>query len=125
MAAQRRRDTGPEMALRRALHARGHRYRVDATLPVHGLTRRRADLLFTRAKVAVFVDGCFWHACPQHATQPANNAGWWAEKLRKNVARDQETDVTLQANGWTVVRIWEHESTDTAVHLVEAVLLAP
>ena len=116
MSRQRRRDTDPEMALRRRLHALGYRYRVDAPIP--GLPRRRADLIFTRAKVAVFVDGCFWHCCPTHTTAPQNNAAWWAEKLRRNVARDAETDAHLRDIGWTVVRIWEHESVDDAVDRV-------
>lgn len=120
MSRQRSRDTTPEVALRRALHARGRRFRVDAPLP--GMPRRRADLLFTRAKVAVFVDGCFWHSCPTHRTEPATNAEWWARKLARNVERDAETDSHLRALGWTVVRIWEHESVPTGVALVEAAL---
>lgn len=120
MSAQRRRDTAPEVALRRALHARGLRYRVDAALP--GMPRRRADILFSRVRVAVFVDGCFWHSCPQHATHPANNALWWAEKLRRNVERDRETDRHLAGQGWISVRIWEHESVETAVAMVERAL---
>ncbi|WP_313025361.1 very short patch repair endonuclease [Mobilicoccus sp.] len=107
MSRQARKDTTPEMLLRRELHRRGLRYRIEYPLP--GMRRRRADSAFTRAKVAVFVDGCFWHACPQHATSPANNGAWWAEKLRRNVERDRETDVHLQQWGWTVIRAWEHE----------------
>lgn len=122
MSRQRRRDTSPEMQLRRALHARGHRYRVDAPLP--GMPRRRADLLFTRARVAVSVDGCFWHSCPEHATSPAANADWWARKLAANVRRDRETDAHLRALGWHVVRIWEHASVDSAVAAVETSLTA-
>jgi DNA mismatch endonuclease (patch repair protein) len=78
---------------------------VDATLP--GLPRRRADLLFPRAKVAVFVDGCFWHVCPEHATRPLQNDSWWAAKLAANQERDRETSAHLEALGWTVVRVWE------------------
>lgn len=85
MSGQSRRDTTPELGLRRVLHARGLRYRVDAPLP--GLPRRRANILFTKVKVAVFVDGCFWHACPQHATTPRNNMAWWEAKLAGNVER--------------------------------------
>lgn len=107
MSRQARRDTAPELALRRLLHAAGLRYRVDAPLP--GMPRRRADVLFTRAKVAVFVDGCFWHGCPQHATHPANNGAWWAAKLARNIERDRETDAHLEGLGWTVLRFWEHE----------------
>ena len=101
MRQQRRRDTAPEMALRRRLHAQGLRYRVDAPLPT---MRRRADLLFSSARVAVFVDGCFWHGCPEHGTQPMSNASWWAAKLAANVDRDRDTDRCLASLGWTVIR---------------------
>lgn len=111
MVRQRRRDTGPEVAIRRLLFAQGFRYRVDAALP--GM-RRRADLLFKTARIAVFVDGCFWHGCPEHGTRPKSNAGWWADKLDRNIQRDRDTDQRLSADGWTVVRIWEHESPDSA-----------
>jgi DNA mismatch endonuclease (patch repair protein) len=107
MARQRTRDTKPELLLRSELHQMGLRYRVDAPLP--GMPRRRADILFTRAKVAVFVDGCFWHGCPQHKTAPANNGAWWAVKLARNIERDRETADHLTSLGWTVLRIWEHE----------------
>ncbi|WP_338887165.1 very short patch repair endonuclease [Rhodococcus sovatensis] len=107
LSKQRRRDTEPEVALRRELHRRGPRYFVDRA-PFKGL-RRRADLVFPRRKVAVYVDGCFWHSCPEHATKPRNNAQWWADKLAANVARDRNTDERLEAEGWTVVRVWEHE----------------
>ena len=120
MSAQRRRDTAPELALRRELHRRGRRYRVDRA-PLPGL-RRRADLVFPTARVAVFVDGCFWHRCPVHATAPRHNARWWAEKLDANVARDRDTDAHLIAAGWTVVRVWEHEDVAAAADAVEAAL---
>ena len=107
LSKQKRRDTKPEVALRRALHRRGLRYFVDRA-PLKGM-RRRADLVFPRRKVAVYVDGCFWHSCPVHATKPRNNAQWWADKLAANVARDRDTDEKLLAEGWRVVRIWEHE----------------
>lgn len=107
MSRQARKDTTPEMLLRRELHRRGLRYRIEYPLP--GMRRRRADIAFTRAKVAVFVDGCFWHACPEHGTSPANNGAWWADKLRRNMERDRETDTHLAAQGWTVIRVWEHE----------------
>jgi DNA mismatch endonuclease (patch repair protein) len=107
MKKQARRDTRPEMALRRELHRLGLRYRVDRT-PIPGV-RRRADVVFVGARVAVFVDGCFWHCCPQHATQPKANADWWSEKLARNVTRDRDTDKRLEAAGWLVVRMWEHE----------------
>lgn len=120
MSRQRRRDTAPEVALRRELHRRGARFFVDRA-PVSGL-RRRADLVFPRLKVAVYVDGCFWHRCPDHATDPKNNAQWWAEKLAANVTRDRDTDMKLAANGWQVVRIWEHEAAATAADKVQACL---
>ncbi len=116
LSKQRRRDTAPELALRRDLHRRGLRFFVDRA-PLPGV-RRRADLVFPRRKVAVYVDGCFWHSCPEHATYPKNNAQWWADKLAGNVVRDRDTDARLAAAGWTVVRIWEHESTPTAVEKV-------
>lgn len=123
MARQRRRDTGAELALRRELHRRGLRYRVD--VPVPGLPRRRADLLFSKAKVAVFVDGCFWHGCKEHKTMPRANDVWWRQKLDRNVERDQETDRHLIASGWRVVRVWEHDPIDEAVTRVLGVLGEP
>ncbi|MDV6267840.1 very short patch repair endonuclease [Rhodococcus sp. AD45-ID] len=123
MSAQRRRDTKPEIAIRRELHRSGLRYFVDRA-PVKGV-RRRADLVFPRRKVAVFVDGCFWHCCPLHATYPKNNAQWWADKLAANVLRDRDTDARLAEQGWTVIRIWEHEDPSTAAERVRNTLLAP
>ncbi|WP_308738240.1 DNA mismatch endonuclease Vsr [Kocuria dechangensis] len=117
MSRQRRRDTEPEMLLRKELHRRGLRYRVDAKLP--GMPRRRADVLFPRRKVAVFVDGCFWHACPLHATSPQTNSAWWRTKLEGNVARDRDTDQRLKQLGWTVLRFWEHEDMTLAADAVE------
>jgi DNA mismatch endonuclease (patch repair protein) len=96
------------------------RFRVDWPLP--GLPRRRADIAFTRRGVAVFVDGCFWHACPEHRTAPASNADWWATKLENNVRRDRDTDEHLRAAGWTVLRFWEHENSVVAADSVEAVV---
>ena len=120
MARQHRRDTEPELLLRRELHRLGFRYRVDHPLP--GLPRRRADVLFTRARVAVFVDGCFWHGCPEHKTSPANNAAWWATKLARNVERDRETDAHLLALGWKVLRVWEHEDMQQAAMRIGEIL---
>lgn len=120
MSRQARKNTAPEILIRRELHRRGFRYRIEYPLP--GMRRRRADIAFTRSQVAVFVDGCFWHACPQHATSPVNNGAWWAEKLRRNVARDRETDAHLEAQGWKVVRVWEHEDPATATDRVAAVV---
>jgi DNA mismatch endonuclease (patch repair protein) len=121
MKSQRRRDTAPEVALRRELWRRGLRYRVDHRVVGR---RRRVDIAFTRARVAVFVDGCFWHSCPHHATRPKNNAEWWATKLQANVGRDRATDAELIASGWTVLRLWEHEPVDDAADRVEAAVIA-
>lgn len=120
MSRQRRRDTTPETELRRILHAAGYRYRVNYKVP--GQARRTIDIAFTRAKVAIFVDGCFWHACPEHATWPRANATWWKEKLDANVARDRQTDMTLRADGWEIIRIWEHEPLQEAATRVIEVL---
>ena len=117
METQRRRDTGLELALRKALWARGLRYRVDyRVLP--GL-RRRADVAFIGSRVAVFVDGCFWHRCPDHGTTPRANRDWWVQKLEGNVQRDRDTDARLREAGWLVVRVWEHEDAASAVARVE------
>jgi len=107
MIANRGRDTGPELAVRRILHAKGMRYRVDFA-PLGG--RRRADIVFTRQRVAVFIDGCFWHGCPDHYSAPVRNGEFWADKVRSNMARDAETTATISAAGWVVLRFWEHES---------------
>jgi DNA mismatch endonuclease (patch repair protein) len=123
MRAQRRTDTAPEMRLRRILWKRGLRYRVDAPLPLTGV-RRRADLLFTGPRVAVFVDGCFWHSCAQHATQPRSNRAWWVDKLNANARRDRDTDARLNAAGWHVIRVWEHEDPRFAADRVAAVVAA-
>jgi DNA mismatch endonuclease (patch repair protein) len=120
MQQQRRRDTRPEIALRRALHAAGLRYRVERSV-IPGL-RRRADVVFGPAKVAVFVDGCFWHMCPERATFPKANADWWREKLERNYARDQDTDRLLRMQGWLPVRVWEHEEiVEAALRIAEIV----
>jgi len=118
MRNTRQRDTAPELALRRELHRRGLRYRVDAAV-VPGL-RRRADVVFTRAKVAIYVDGCYWHGCPIHGTSPKANAAFWDDKLRATVARDRDTDERLMAAGWRVVHVWEHEDPTDAAERVFA-----
>lgn len=116
MRANRRTDTGPEVVLRRELHRRGLRFRVDHQ-PAAGVGCR-ADIVFTRARVAVFIDGCFWHACPQHGNLPRANREWWRAKLAVNVARDRRNDEALIASGWRVIRIWEHEALDAATERV-------
>ena len=123
MSRVRNRHTAPEMAIRRELHRRGLRYRVNMALPQIG--RTRPDIVFTRARVAVFVDGCFWHRCPEHGTSPKTNAGWWRRKLDTNAERDRTTDTVLAEAGWTVIRIWEHEDATTAADRVEATVRKP
>src|SRR6202011_2638685 len=99
-------------ALRRCLHRRGLRYRVDVR-PVASICRR-ADIVFVRARVAVFVDGCFWHGCPVHSRQSKTNAAWWDQKIATNQRRDRDTDARLAQAGWLVVRVWEHDAPDDA-----------
>jgi DNA mismatch endonuclease (patch repair protein) len=120
MRGNRSRDTAPELALRRLLHGQGLRYRVDAVVE-DGLACR-ADLVFRAARVAVFVDGCFWHRCPLHATVPTANASYWKSKFDRIVARDRRNDVALADAGWTVVRIWEHDPVEIAGDRVCAAL---
>lgn len=122
MLANRRRDTRLELAVRTALHARGLRYRVDFRVG-RGRSAPRPDIAFTRAKLAVFLDGCFWHRCPVHGTTPATNAQWWKGKLERNVERDRANDRDLNSMGWAVLRFWEHQSTAEIVQAVERVYL--
>ncbi len=122
MRANRRTDTKPELALRRALHRMGYRYRKDYRLDLDGGRRVRPDIAFTARRIAVFVDGCFWHACPEHGTKPAVNEWYWTPKLRKNVERDRVATAALIAAGWQVVRIWEHEPIEAAVAAVVEML---
>lgn len=112
MRSNRGRDTKPEIALRSAVHALGLRYRVS-TRPLKDL-RRTADLVFSKAKVAVFLDGCFWHGCPDHHTVAATNSDFWAKKVADNHQRDRDTDQRLIEAGWVVVRVWEHEDATRA-----------
>lgn len=102
-----KKDTAPELSLRRELHARGLRYRLH--VPVPGMHRRSMDVSLSRARIAVFVDGCFWHGCPEHFHLPAHNREWWQWKLTSVQNRDAHTTAALTAAGWTVVRVWEHE----------------
>nr|WP_082993320.1 very short patch repair endonuclease [Mycobacterium sp. 1245111.1] len=120
MQAQRRRDTEVEIGIRKALYRLGYRYRVDYR-PEKSL-RCRGDLVFTKRKVVVFIDGCFWHGCPLHATSPKNNAEWWREKLDANIERDRRNSLALRDLGWTVVRVWEHETVDEAVARIREAL---
>jgi DNA mismatch endonuclease (patch repair protein) len=110
------------MRLRRLLHAAGFRYRLHTAVPEH--PRRTIDIAFPKQRVAVFVDGCYWHACPEHGKVPTTNAGWWAEKLRRNVERDIETNEALQRNGWAIIRAWEHQPPSEVAELVGRVVRA-
>jgi DNA mismatch endonuclease (patch repair protein) len=116
-----RRDTRPERALRSALHRLGLRYRVDLKLGA-GRSAPRPDVAFMRARVAVFVDGCFWHGCPEHGTSPRTNSGYWSAKVARNRARDSANDAALAEAGWAVVRVWEHESPATAADAIAALV---
>lgn len=116
MRANRSRDTKPELLLRRVLHARGYRYRV-ACRPLPEL-RRTADIVFSRAKVAVFVDGCFWHGCPTHHRLAKRNREYWEQKVMRNRRRDSEVDAKLAEAGWLALRVWEHEDPASAASRV-------
>lgn len=119
MAKLARRDTAPELALRRELHARGLRYRLQRKVP--GNNRRTIDIALTRALLAVYVDGCFWHGCPSHGTSPRTNSEWWTWKVQRNRARDLDTNRELLAAGWSVLRFWEHEAPSVAADQIEMV----
>ncbi len=124
MSTLRRRNTKPELRLRRELHRRGLRYFVHRR-PVPGL-RREADIVFPRAKVAVFVDGCFWHGCPDHGRRVHQANGWyWPEKIDRNKARDWDTDNKLRLAGWRPLRVWEHDSPVATARLIRDVVNGP
>jgi DNA mismatch endonuclease (patch repair protein) len=118
MRAIRRVDTKPEIRLRQLLHAAGLRIRKDHRLDLPG-GRVRPDIVFTRRKVAVFVDSCFWHCCPQHGRQPTVNEWYWGPKLARNVARDRKADALLGEQGWQAVRVWEHVDLADAARMIE------
>jgi DNA mismatch endonuclease, patch repair protein len=116
-------DTGPEVRLRAALHAKGLRFRKSLLIRLpHG--RTRPDIVFSRRRVVVYVDGCFWHSCPHHGSVPAANADYWIPKLQRTNERDRLNDEALRAAGWIVVRIWEHEALDEAVAVIQAAVTA-
>jgi DNA mismatch endonuclease, patch repair protein len=117
MKANRGRDTAPEVALRAELHSRGLRYRVHFR-PLSDL-RCEADIVFTRLRIAVFVDGCWWHGCPDHRPLPKANRGWWEAKIERNRHRDRRNDFALEEAGWQVIRIWEHEDPKRAAERIE------
>ncbi|MGI8797169.1 MAG: very short patch repair endonuclease [Acidimicrobiia bacterium] len=121
MRGNRRRDTKPEVRLRSRLHAGGYRFRVDYRIAAPQRTVR-VDIAFPRHRLAVFVDGCFWHSCPDHGTAPRTNADYWNEKLARNSRRDQAIDAALLADGWEVLRVWEHDPPDDAAAHVTDVL---
>ncbi len=114
-----RASTGPEMLIRRELHRRGLRFRVN-----HPRLPGRPDVAFTGARIAVFVDGCFWHACPEHGVLPKNNRDWWLTKLDRNVARDREKDARLEEIGWVAVHVWEHEDPVNAANSIQRLWLS-
>lgn len=118
MVANRSRDTKPELALRSILHSRGLRFRVDSS-PLNGV-RSRADIVFSKAKIAVFVDGCFWHGCPDHFIMPKTNSDYWSTKIGSNTSRDRKVDQTLVDAGWLVMRVWEHEDFISVAARIEA-----
>lgn len=119
MSKLRRRDTKPEVELRRELHRMGLRFRLQARVP--GNNRRTIDIAFPRARLAVFVDGCFWHGCSEHQTHPATNPEWWSWKLARNVERDRDTDRLLAEADWKSLRVWEHEPSGEAAKRVSHV----
>ena len=122
MRRVRRRDTPPEVALRRAFRRRGLGYRVDfRALPD---APWRVDVAFVGRRVAVYVDGCFWHRCPQHGSMPRANAEWWASKLRRTSERDAQATRELTEAGWQVVRVWEHEDVEDAADRITALVRA-
>ena len=122
MLSNRRRDTGPELAVRRILHSQGLRYRVDFRAITN--SRTRPDIVFTRQRLAVFIDGCFWHGCPVHATFPKENADYWLPKLARNIERDREADQVLVGEGWKVLRFWEHEEPETVAAKITSAVAA-
>lgn len=113
-------NTPAEIALRCELHRRGLRFRVQRAIA--GLPRARPDIVFVSAGLVVFVDGCFWHRCPDHGTDPEANAMWWKAKLDGNVVRDRRVDARLRELGWYVIRVWEHESPDVAADRIATAL---
>ena len=118
MRGNRKTDSRPEANLRRALHKRGLRYRKNPSVPT-SIGGVKPDLVFAGPKVAVFVDGCFWHSCPTHGNTPSTNRSYWEPKLRRNRERDRLVTDALTAEGWLVVRIWEHEPLASAASAVE------
>lgn len=121
MRSNRRRDTKPEVALRSALHRRGFRFRNDAPI-VTDCGKIRVDIALARHRLAIFVDGCFWHCCPEHGTKPRSNTEYWRPKLERNRQRDASADALLHAAGWQVVRVWEHQDPEEAADLIDRLI---
>jgi DNA mismatch endonuclease, patch repair protein len=124
MRGNRRTDTKPEIKLRRALHARGLRFRKDFRISTLEGGGARADIVFPRRRVVIFVDGCFWHGCPDHCRIPTNNREYWVAKIGRNRHRDESVTAMLEGSGWHVLRVWEHEPSEAAVVRIEAALSA-
>jgi DNA mismatch endonuclease (patch repair protein) len=122
MLGNRRRDSTPERRLRSALHASGLRFRVDLPISVPGRRPIRPDVVFTRARVVVFIDGCFWHGCPEHGRPPRTNSTYWNAKIAINQTRDRDQTIALEEAGWTVVRVWEHDNPEAAAAVVQRIL---
>jgi DNA mismatch endonuclease (patch repair protein) len=120
MRSNRARDTGPELRIRRVLHAQGMRYRVDWR--PEAVLRTRADIAFPRQRLLIFVDGCFWHGCPTHASYPQTHSEYWIPKLTRNKERDRDSTVLLEQLGWRVLRFWEHESPESVVKTIAIAL---
>lgn len=120
MAKVRQTGTDTELALRREMYRIGLRYRIG--YEVLRKPRRVADVAFPGRKIAVFIDGCFWHGCPEHATWPKRNADFWRQKIEANRQRDADTNARLEANGWTALRFWSHESPTKAAEVVARVV---
>jgi DNA mismatch endonuclease, patch repair protein len=122
MRSVRRKDTAPELAVRHGLFSRGLRYRVDYLLPIEG-RRRRADVAFPGLKIAVFIDGCWWHGCGLHGGQAKTNTAWWRDKIASNIARDRDTDSRLRNIDWRVCRYWEHDDVTSVCDDIEQMVL--
>ena len=111
-------DTEPELILRKALWANGLRYRLKNKLP------GRPDIFFPARKIAIFIDGCFWHGCPDHCQIPKTNQPFWESKLSKNKSRDKEVSRVLENGGWCVIRLWEHDVKNDLSNCVKRVVEA-
>lgn len=122
MRSNKRRDTALELAMRSALHRAGFRFRVDLPILVAGARTVRPDVVFTKQRIAIFIDGCFWHGCPVHGTTPATNQAYWGPKIEENRQRDARNTRELAADGWTVIRVWEHEQPPWLVERVHAAM---